>query len=65
MDAGKGQSGKLLNPGKRFFLQISAAAVRDVNTQRDRNVFTCARKVMIRTGFAFNLNGLWEEKQLS
>ena len=63
-----GKSGKHINPGNRFFLQLAAAAVRDVNTQRDRNDrtgLTYARKAMIRTGLALNLKGLWEEKQLS
>jgi len=32
-----GGSGKIHNPGKRFFLQLAADAIRDVNNQRDRN----------------------------
>lgn len=60
----KDGSGKLKNPGKRFFLKLAAQAVRDVNMQKDENGLTYARKAMIRTGLALNVNGIWEESQL-
>ncbi|CDF38688.1 unnamed protein product [Chondrus crispus] len=65
MGSGPGASGKLKNPGKGFFLKLAANAVREVNNQRDKNGVSFARKSMIRTGLSLNLNGLWEEKQLS
>ena len=65
MVCGEGQSAKLKNPGKHFFLKLAAAAVRKVDEQRDKNGLTYARKTMIQTGMARNWNGLWEEKQLS
>lgn len=65
MGSGSGASGKLRNPGKAFFLKLAAKAVREVNAQRDKNGVSYARKAMIRTGMSLNLNGLWEEKQLS
>lgn len=64
MGSGYGQSGKLKNPGKVFFLHVTANAVREVNQQRDRNGLKFARKAMIRTGMSLNVNGLWEESQL-
>ncbi|KAI2506922.1 hypothetical protein MHU86_7514 [Fragilaria crotonensis] len=58
-------SGKLQNPGKRFFLQLAADSVRDVNMQRDVNGLTYARKAMIRCGLALDVTGLWHIQQLS
>ena len=46
-------------------MKLAANAVWEVNNQREKNVVSFARKAMIRTGFSFNLNGLWKEKQLS
>lgn len=45
-------------------LAQAADSVRDVNSQRDKSGLSYARKAMIRTGMSFNVNGLWEEKQL-
>ena len=39
--------GKLNNPGKRFFLEIAATAVRAVNGMRDSCGLTYARKYII------------------
>ena len=58
-------SGKILNPGKSFYLGLPAAAVRDVSAMRDADGIRYARKAMIRTGMALNINGLWEERQFS
>lgn len=58
-------SGNLPNPGKHFFLKLAADAVRDVNRQRDENRLTYVRKAMILCGLALNVNGVWEETQLS
>jgi hypothetical protein len=60
-----GWSGKLQNPGKRFFLQLAADSVRDVNLQRDANGITYARKAMIRCGMALNVTGQWHIQQLT
>lgn len=57
-------SGRLPNPGKRFFLKLAADSVRDVNQQRDEMGITYARKSMIRCGLAKSGNGLWEKCQL-
>ena len=59
-----GSSGKLKNPGKRFFLTLAATAVRRVNAMRDDHGITYARKAMIRCGLSKDLNGQWHEKQL-
>ena len=53
-------SGKLLNPGKHYFLKLAAAAVCDVNQQRDGEGMSFATKTMIRTGMALNTRGRWE-----
>ena len=57
-------SGKLTNPGKRFFLQLAADSVQDVNQQLDCDNMTYARKAMIRSGLALNVDGTWNVHQL-
>ena len=58
------KGGRLSNPGKAFFLRIAAEAVAVINSQRDENGLTYARKAMIMCGMALNTNGKWEETQL-
>ena len=58
------RSGKLLNPGKHFFLKLAAESVREVNKMRDTNGLTYAHKAMIRCGLSLNINGIWEISQL-
>lgn len=58
-------SGRLINPGKRFFLKLAADVVRDVNNQRDSAGVSYARRAMIRTGLSLNLQGVWTEDQLT
>ncbi|KAL3687832.1 hypothetical protein R1sor_014141 [Riccia sorocarpa] len=57
--------GKLLNPGKTFFLKLAASSVRKVNVMRDKQGVLYTRKAMIRCGLAKNVNGVWEVGQLS
>lgn len=57
-------SGKLPQPGKRFFLQLAADAVRAVNAQRDEHGMSYARKAMIRCGLSLDTDGRWKETQL-
>ncbi|EGZ27547.1 hypothetical protein PHYSODRAFT_466960 [Phytophthora sojae] len=57
-------SGKLQNPGKKFFLQLAVDAVRDVNHQKDKNVMSYARKAMIRCGLSLGIDGTWSVAQL-
>ncbi|EGZ12175.1 hypothetical protein PHYSODRAFT_515705 [Phytophthora sojae] len=57
-------SGKLQNPGKTFFLQLAADAVRDVNHQKDKNGMSYARKAMIRCGLSLGIDGTWSVAQL-
>lgn len=57
-------SGKLPNPGKRFYLELAASVTRMVNKDRDRDNVLYTRKAMIRCGMALNINGVWEETQL-
>lgn len=57
-------SGMLTNPGKRFYLQLAAAVIKDVDRDRDRNGVLYSRKSMMCYGMALNLNGRWEVQQL-
>ena len=57
-------SGKIPNPGKYFYLRLAAAAVREINAMRDKDCLRFARKAVIRTGLALNINEQWEERQL-
>ena len=62
---GDGQwSGKLTNPGKRFFLQLAADSVEDVNREVDCDNMSYARKAMIRSGMALGVDGIWTVHQL-
>lgn len=65
MGGNEGGSGKLCNPGKRFFLKLAAESVHEVNCMKDKDGLSYARKAMIRTGMSLNINGKWEESQLS
>ena len=63
---GDGQwSGKLKNPGKRYFLKLAAQAVAEVNEQRDELGMSYARKAMIKCGLSKDaVTGKWQESQL-
>jgi hypothetical protein len=57
-------SGKLTNPGTRFFLQLAADSVEDVNQQVDSDNISYSRKTMICCGMALALDGTWSVAQL-
>ena len=58
-------SGKLKNPGKRFYLNLAVQAVKDVNEQRDEFGMSYARKAMIKCGLSKDaVSGEWKETQL-
>ncbi|KAJ0397798.1 hypothetical protein ATCC90586_001667 [Pythium insidiosum] len=61
---GSSWSGKLLNPGKSFYLQLAAHCAEKVSAARDEDGISLVRKAMIMCGLAKNLNGVWEEQQL-
>ena len=62
---GDGQwSGKLTNPGKRFFLQLVVDAIQVVNRLVDSDNLSYARKSMIRCGLALGIDGTWSVNQL-
>ena len=52
-----GPSGKLKNPGKKWFLKLAADSVEAVNRQTDRNGVNYARKAMIRCGLSRDVTG--------
>jgi hypothetical protein len=62
---GEGSSGKLINPGKRYFLQLAADCIKAVNNMKDKNGLGWSRKAMIRCGLSLGLNGQWGVNQLS
>jgi hypothetical protein len=55
---------KLINPGKRFFLQLVADSIEDVNKEVDCNNMSYARKAMICCGMALDVDGSWSVNQL-
>lgn len=57
-------SGMLAQPGRRFFLKLAADSVRAVNSQRDKNGLTYARKAMIQCGLSRDVGGIWKVAQL-
>ena len=54
-------SGKMKNPGKRFFLKLAAKAVQKVYEMRDVDGISYARKAMIRYGLSPDVSGSWHE----
>jgi hypothetical protein len=52
------------NPGKRYFLKLSADTIREVN-KKETNGLTWSRKAMIRCGLALGLDGHLKLDQLS
>jgi hypothetical protein len=62
--SGTHSSGKLKNPGYKFFLTLAAESAREVNKLRDKNDITYARKSMTRCGLSLDLNGGWCVKKL-
>ena len=50
-------SRKLTNPGKLLFLELATDSVQDVNQQLDCENMMYARKAIIRSGFALDVDG--------
>ena len=57
-------SGTMENPGKRFFLELGAKAVRKVNGMCDAAGLSYAREAIIRCGLSLDVSGRWHEKHL-
>jgi hypothetical protein len=57
-------SGKLKNPGKRFFLELARDSVREANQCIDSNGLNFARKAMIRCGLSLDVDGKGKKEQL-
>jgi DDE superfamily endonuclease len=62
---GPNSSGKLINPGKKHFLQLAADCVKSVNSMKDGSGLSWSRNAMIRCGLSLGLNGEWSREQLS
>lgn len=50
--------------GKRFFLQLAADVVNEVNTYVDSEGLNMAQKSMIRCGLGLNREGKWRIEML-
>lgn len=57
-------SGKLQQPGKRFFLELAASCCRSVTSMRDTDNVSIVRKSTITCGLGQNLSIIWEVRQL-
>ena len=57
-------SGRIPNPGKRYYMQCAADVVRKLSMKRDKDGILITRKAMIMCGLALNTNGVWEVRQL-
>ncbi|KAG3233961.1 hypothetical protein PI124_g20980 [Phytophthora idaei] len=66
--AGKGKknaSGKLRHPGKHLFWALASRCIRAISKKRDKDGVLYPRKAMIQCGLSLELDGLWQESQLS
>ena len=54
-------SGKLINPGKKFFSKLAGNSVRDVNGARHKDGMLYSRRAMMRCGLSLNAEGEWKE----
>jgi DDE superfamily endonuclease len=61
----RNSSEKLINPGKRYFLQLATNCVKAVNSMSAASGLSWSRKAMIRCGLSLGLNGEWSVEQLS
>jgi len=57
--------GLLKNLSKHFLLELVAAIVCDVNSERDERGLLYAQKAIIHTGLACNVNREWHIGQLA
>lgn len=55
----------MVGQAARFFLELAADSVMDVNMQRDANDLNYAQKAMICCGLALDVTGEWHIKQLT
>ena len=62
---GPRSSGKIVNPGEQFFLNLAVKFVSEVNAITDRNGIPLVRKATIRCDIALNKNGSWEINNFS
>ena len=57
-------SGKVLNPGKPYCMNLTVKCVIEVNAMIYHYGIPVIRKAMIRCGLALNTNGCWELTKL-
>lgn len=54
----KETSCKILNPGRRYFLNLRAMGIQSMSSQKGQDSLPYARKDMIMTGLTVNTNEL-------
>lgn len=52
-------SGKIMNPGKRLFINLAVRAVAKVNMHSECDNISISKKSNIEIGMDINLNGRW------
>lgn len=57
-------SGKLTNPGKKYFLTLAANVIQGANEIVDEEGLNLAQKSMMRCGLSLDKNGNWDEAML-
>eukprot|EP00173_Palmaria_palmata_P000203 Plantae.Rhodophyta-Palmaria_palmata.ctg10969.p1 GENE.Plantae.Rhodophyta-Palmaria_palmata.ctg10969~~Plantae.Rhodophyta-Palmaria_palmata.ctg10969.p1 ORF type:complete len:120 (-),score=34.60 Plantae.Rhodophyta-Palmaria_palmata.ctg10969:475-834(-) len=57
-------SGKVLNPGKHYFLELGAETVRIARMRTDDSGINYARKAMVLYGMSLDVDGVWKVRQL-
>lgn len=60
----EGGSGKVENPGKHYFLKLTAQALHDARSKKDKDGFSFARKSMMMCGLSLGPDGVWRVEQL-
>ena len=57
---GSKSSGEVQNPRKQYYIKLAAKFVEEINSRKDRNGSSIARKAMIGCGMSLNYSGVWE-----
>ena len=58
-------SGRTVNPGKRFYLELTKEVVDDTNNQVTQSGLSVARKSMISRGLHPDVDGVWKTERLT
>lgn len=59
------QSGRIQNPGKNVFLQLTGQVIEEVNKMKDAQGRSLVRSAMIKSGLSNDWDGFWRKEQLT